>query len=98
MARMLCATRKERARPPRREREAAPPACRVDLASAQVSGPDGAVHAFSIPASRAQALMRGDDEIAVTLQHLPAIEAYHERARIDAAWLFPSALRKASAP
>ncbi|AOB30507.1 hypothetical protein AKI39_07070 [Bordetella sp. H567] len=73
------------------------PLCRVDLATATVTGPDGAVHTFTIPASRAQALMRGDDEIAMTLSHLPAIEAHYERMRAEAGWLFPSALQRSSA-
>ncbi|WP_427184944.1 3-isopropylmalate dehydratase small subunit [Bordetella bronchialis] len=76
----------------------AAPVCRVDLASATVTGPDGAVHPFSIPASRAQALMRGDDEIAMTLSHLPAIEAHYERLRTGSAWLYPAALQRSSAP
>jgi 3-isopropylmalate/(R)-2-methylmalate dehydratase small subunit len=78
-------------------REAETPTCRVDLASATVTGPDGATHAFAIPASRAQALMRGDDEIAMTLQHLPDIEAHYSRARAQSGWLFPSALQRSSA-
>lgn len=78
--------------------EATSPEGRIDLASATVTGPDGVAHAFSIPASRAQALMRGDDEIAMTQQHLPAIEAHYEHARAEAAWLFPSTLQRSSAP
>lgn len=73
------------------------PPCRVDLATATVTGPDGAVHSFTIPASRAQALMRGDDEIAMTLSHLPAIEAHYERVRAESGWLFPAALQRSSA-
>jgi 3-isopropylmalate/(R)-2-methylmalate dehydratase small subunit len=74
------------------------PAFRVDLPSATISGPDGATRAFRIPASRAQALMRGDDEIAMTLQHQPAIEAHYAAAKAGRDWLFPATLQRSSAP
>jgi 3-isopropylmalate/(R)-2-methylmalate dehydratase small subunit len=74
------------------------PMCRVDLADASITGPDGATYTFSIPRSRAQALIRGDDEIAMTLQHLPAIEAHYSRARAETSWLFPTALQRNPAP
>jgi 3-isopropylmalate/(R)-2-methylmalate dehydratase small subunit len=69
-------------------REPDAPRCRVDLATTTITGPDGARYPFTIPASRAQALMRGDDEIAMTLSHLPAIEAHYERMRAESGWLF----------
>lgn len=72
------------------------PEFRVDLASASVITPDGGRHAFSIPASRAQALMRGDDEIAMTLQNAPAIDAHYRAARTASDWLFPSALERST--
>ncbi|ARP80737.1 3-isopropylmalate dehydratase small subunit [Bordetella genomosp. 8] len=73
------------------------PTCRVDLATATVTGPDGVSRPFTIPASRAQALMRGDDEIAMTMAHLPAIEAHYERMRAASPWLFPAALQRSNA-
>lgn len=75
----------------------AAPTCRVDLATLTVTGPDGATYPFSIPVSRAQALMRGDDEIAMTLSRLPAIEAHYERRRAESGWLFPAALQRSTA-
>jgi 3-isopropylmalate/(R)-2-methylmalate dehydratase small subunit len=81
------------------------PRCRVDLATTIITGPDGATYPFTIPASRAQALMRGDDEIAMTLSHLPAIEAHYERMRAESGWLFSAfaqppegVLQRSSAP
>ncbi|PTM43470.1 3-isopropylmalate dehydratase small subunit [Bosea sp. 124] len=71
------------------------PVFRVDLRSTTVTGPDGLSHAFRIPASRAQALMRGDDEIAITLRETDAIEAHYAAARARADWLFPPALERA---
>ncbi|HTK00090.1 MAG TPA: 3-isopropylmalate dehydratase small subunit [Bordetella sp.] len=69
-------------------REPDAPRCRVDLATTTITGPDGAKYPFTIPASRAQALMRGDDEIAMTLSHLSAIEAHYQRMRAESGWLF----------
>ncbi|CAM3525356.1 3-isopropylmalate dehydratase [Bordetella sputigena] len=82
---------------PAQAREPAP-LCRVDLPTATITGPDGATYPFSIPASRARALMRGDDEIAMTLAHQPAIEAYYARMRAESAWLFPATLQRSSTP
>jgi 3-isopropylmalate/(R)-2-methylmalate dehydratase small subunit len=75
-------------------RATAAPTCRVDLASTSITGPDGAKHTFSIPASRAQALLRGDDEIAMTLHHLPAIEAHYSQVQAETPWLFPNVLQR----
>jgi 3-isopropylmalate/(R)-2-methylmalate dehydratase small subunit len=80
------------------EANEASPVFRVDLPSATISGPDGATHSFRIPASRAQALMRGDDEIAMTLQHQPAIEAHYAAAKAGSDWLFPASLQRSAAP
>ncbi|MBX6320613.1 MAG: 3-isopropylmalate dehydratase small subunit [Rhodospirillaceae bacterium] len=63
------------------------PAFVVDLAARTLTGPDGRIHPFRVPAARAQALMRGDDEIAATLRHADAIEAYEAAARVRYGWL-----------
>jgi len=63
------------------------PVCTVALANATIVGPDGTSHGFEIPASRAQALLRGDDEIAVTLGHLAEIEDFHKRMEQSMPWL-----------
>jgi 3-isopropylmalate/(R)-2-methylmalate dehydratase small subunit len=70
------------------------PDFRIDLPGAGVITPDGALYPFRIPASRAQALMRGDDEIAMTLLHQQAIEAHRAAARAGSDWLFPAALER----
>ncbi|RDJ19971.1 3-isopropylmalate dehydratase small subunit [Bosea caraganae] len=71
---------------------------RIDLPSASVITPGGELHPFRIPASRAQALMRGDDEIAMTLQHQPAIEAHYAAAKAESDWLFPATLQRTQSP
>ncbi|MFN3674242.1 MAG: 3-isopropylmalate dehydratase small subunit [Bosea sp. (in: a-proteobacteria)] len=74
------------------------PRAHVDLASASMTGPDGVKHSFRIAAARAQALMRGDDEIAMTLQHQRAIEAHCVAAKATSDWLFPAALQRTQSP
>jgi 3-isopropylmalate/(R)-2-methylmalate dehydratase small subunit len=80
------------------ETNAACPVFRVDLPGATVTGPGGTAHAFRIPVSRAEALMRGDDEIAMTLRHLDRIEAHYAAATAGADWLFPAALQRTETP
>lgn len=72
------------------------PMFRVDLRSTTVTAADGASHQFRIPLSRAQALMRGDDEIAITLREQATIEVHYAAARASSAWLFPAALQRNS--
>lgn len=65
----------------------------VDLPSLKILGPDGKSRQFRLPASRIQALMRGDDEIAMTLRHENAISTYYAEAKAKDAWLYPAALQ-----
>ncbi len=52
----------------------------VDLQAAALTAPDGATHPFTIPAFNRDCLLRGLDEIGLTLTLLPEIEAF-EAAR-----------------
>ena len=54
----------------------------VDLAARSLTGEDGRSLAFELPAFRADALLRGDDEIAATLRLSEEIRAF---ATADAA-------------
>lgn len=72
------------------ERNGAGRPSRIDLRVRQVVGPDGVAHGFQVPASRAEALMRGDDEIEATLRQASTINAFHARARVASPWLYPS--------
>ncbi|HEV2676742.1 MAG TPA: 3-isopropylmalate dehydratase small subunit [Aliidongia sp.] len=60
----------------------------VDLPAGTVTGPDGARFPFAVPAARAAALIRGDDEIDMTLHHAGDIEAYHAAAAATHPWLY----------
>ncbi|MBI1864618.1 MAG: 3-isopropylmalate dehydratase small subunit [Nitrospirae bacterium] len=66
------------------------PGCRVsvDLASQTVIAQDGSVHAFQIDPFRKECLLKGLDEIGLTLRHEPEIAAYETRRRAEAPWLF----------
>jgi 3-isopropylmalate/(R)-2-methylmalate dehydratase small subunit len=59
----------------------------ISLSSTTITGPDGTSHHFDVPRSRAQALLRGDGEIAITLGHLAEIEDFHERMQQSMPWL-----------
>lgn len=48
----------------------------VDLETQTITAPDGASHHFDIDPFRKQALLSGQDEIALTLTHAPAITAF----------------------
>lgn len=48
----------------------------VDLERGVVASPDGTEDAFAIPAFARDCLLRGLDEIGLTLTHLPEIEAF----------------------
>jgi 3-isopropylmalate/(R)-2-methylmalate dehydratase small subunit len=59
----------------------------IDLASQTVRLPDGAEDRFAVDPFRKECLLAGIDEIALTLRHLDAIEAYERRyaiGRVDA--------------
>ena len=60
----------------------------IDLPAQRVITPGGLAHAFDIDAFRKDCLIRGLDEIGLTLQHADAIRAYEARRREQAPWLF----------
>jgi len=59
----------------------------VDLEAQTVTGPDGAAIHFDIDPFRKHGLLTGQDEVAMTLEHLPAIEAFEARRRQEMPWL-----------
>jgi 3-isopropylmalate/(R)-2-methylmalate dehydratase small subunit len=59
----------------------------VDLEAQTITGPDGSPIRFEIDGLRRQALLTGQDELALTLEHLPAIEAFEARRRHEMPWL-----------
>jgi 3-isopropylmalate/(R)-2-methylmalate dehydratase small subunit len=59
----------------------------VDLDSQTVSGPDGARYEFTIDPFRKQCLLKGQDEIALTLEYEAAITTFEARMRSEMPWL-----------
>lgn len=60
----------------------------VDLERQVVVEPDGTGHAFEVDPFRRDCMLRGLDDIGLTLQHADEIQAYEERRRQEAPWLF----------
>ena len=60
----------------------------VDLEQQTVTRPDGEVLHFEVEPFRKQCMLEGLDEIGLTLQRRKDIEAYEERRRREAPWLF----------
>jgi 3-isopropylmalate/(R)-2-methylmalate dehydratase small subunit len=64
---------------------------RVDLAARTITAPGGASYSIQIPAARADALIRGQDEIAMTMTLEADIDVYYAEAQAAQPWLYPSA-------
>ncbi len=60
----------------------------IDLPAQVVRSSTGEEHSFGIDAFRKDCLVRGLDEIGLTLQHAAAIRAYEQRRAAEAPWLF----------
>jgi 3-isopropylmalate/(R)-2-methylmalate dehydratase small subunit len=59
----------------------------VDLPKQTVTAPDGSIHSFDIDATRKERLMKGLDDVGVTLEELPQIEAFEKAYRARKPWL-----------
>jgi len=65
----------------------------IDLPHQTVAAPDGTEHAFEISALRKDRLIRGIDDIDVTLEYRNAIECFESKRRTEVPWL-PTAQRE----
>ena len=59
----------------------------VDLERQTLTAPDGTLHRFEVDAFRKQALLRGQDEIALTMEYEQAIAAHESRRAAEMPWL-----------
>jgi len=59
----------------------------VDLERQTLTAPDGPAHRFGVDPFRKQALLRGQDEIALTMEYAAAIEAHESRRAAEMPWL-----------
>ena len=62
----------------------------IDLQAQVVTRPDGGQHHFEVDAFRKHCLLRGLDDIGLTLQHADAIRAFEARHRAAQPWVFAS--------
>ena len=60
----------------------------VDLPAQKVTGPDGKVYPFDIGSFPKECLLKGLDEIALTLGHEREIERYERDGKQKSPWLF----------
>ncbi|MCB1546725.1 MAG: 3-isopropylmalate dehydratase small subunit [Hyphomicrobiaceae bacterium] len=58
----------------------------VDVVASKLTGPDGKVYAFTLPAFGRRMLLEGIDEIEQTLTMTPEIDAYRQRDRAKRGW------------
>ena len=63
----------------------------VDLAKQTVTAPDGSVHPFDIEPFRKQSLLKGLDDIGMTMEHETQIGAFEGGFRGRHPWLFSRA-------
>jgi 3-isopropylmalate/(R)-2-methylmalate dehydratase small subunit len=59
----------------------------LDLASQALTAPDGATHRFEVDPFRKQALLKGQDEIALTTEYEEVIRAHESRRAAEMPWL-----------
>lgn len=62
----------------------------IDLPAQTVRTPSGQSFGFQVDAFRKDCLVRGLDEIGLTLQNAESIRAYEARRKAEAPWLFAS--------
>ncbi|MGB7971339.1 MAG: 3-isopropylmalate dehydratase small subunit [Candidatus Deferrimicrobiaceae bacterium] len=60
----------------------------VDLPAQKVTGPDGTVYGFEVGSFPKECLLKGLDEIALTLGHEEEIERYERDGKTKTPWLF----------
>lgn len=63
----------------------------IDLPAQTVTGPDGRVHTFDIDDFRKECLIKGMDDIDLTLQYADRIADFESQRRARAPWSLPAA-------
>ncbi|MFN8694435.1 MAG: 3-isopropylmalate dehydratase small subunit, partial [Holosporales bacterium] len=59
----------------------------VDLPKQELRAPDGTVHKFTVDAFRKECLLKGLDDIGLTLQHEAKITAFEAKRKTSEPWL-----------
>jgi 3-isopropylmalate/(R)-2-methylmalate dehydratase small subunit len=58
----------------------------IDLPAQEIRGPDGGVIKFEIDPFRKHCLINGLDDIGLTLEKKPSIDAYETKLKTERAW------------
>jgi 3-isopropylmalate/(R)-2-methylmalate dehydratase small subunit len=66
----------------------------VDLAKQMVTAPDGRRYRFEVDPFRKDCLLKGLDQVGLSLKHETAISAYEKRRRVEAPWLFIDLMKR----
>jgi len=61
---------------------------KIDLAEQNIIKPNGEQIPFEVDAFRKHCLLKGLDDIGLTLEHVSDIKNYESRRKVDAPWLF----------
>jgi 3-isopropylmalate/(R)-2-methylmalate dehydratase small subunit len=61
----------------------------IDLPNQTITLPDNSIVAFEIDPFKKDCLIKGLDDIGLTLEHTDEIRAYEQRRQQEAPWLFP---------
>jgi 3-isopropylmalate/(R)-2-methylmalate dehydratase small subunit len=61
---------------------------KIDLMAQTISTPGGINIDFDIDAFRKDALLKGLDDVALTLQHVDKIDAFEKRQKTEVPWLY----------
>ena len=70
------------------------PVFAIDLGTRTVTGRSRGAWRLRVPAARAEALLRGDDEIDLTLRHEAEIASWYAAARQRRQWLYAGSIEK----
>lgn len=62
----------------------------IDLEAMHLRAPDGALHAFDLPAESRDMLLHGLDAIDLTLRQKSAIDAFVSADRVKRGWAYPA--------
>jgi len=60
----------------------------IDLEKQEIRGPDGGCIKFDIDPFRKRCLLDGLDDVGLTLEKAPAIDAFEEKNRLNQPWLW----------
>ena len=60
----------------------------IDLEKQEIRGPDGGCIKFDIDPFRKRCLLQGLDDVGLTMEKAPAIDAFEEKNRLNQPWLW----------